>query len=155
MALSASGIAAFLGYAPDEVISVLLEITHASIATPIRVTDNGEDIVHNGDTYTAFPFTIELPADNDQLPVARLTLANVDGRIGEAVEAINTPPTVSIKLVLASTPNNVELEFSGFEMRSIKINAVAVEAELYQVSVTSEPWPSLRVTPAKFPAIFS
>jgi hypothetical protein len=154
MALSVQGVRAFLNYAPEEVVCVLLTITHSTLATPIRVTDNGADIVSNGNTFIAFPFQIDLPADNEQAPVARLTIANVDGSIGEAIDGMTTPPYMTMQIVLASSPNNIEMEFTHFRLQNITVTAVTVEAEVVQASLTAEPWPSIRVTPARFPALF-
>lgn len=152
---SVQAVRAFLGLAPEDVIAVLLTITHPDLSDDIRVTDNGEDITSGGNKFISFPFSIELPTDNEQMPVARLTIANVDGSIGKAIDLIRTPPSVKMQVVLVNSPNTIELEFSGFKMINVTRNAVSVEADIILQNIGTEPWPSIRVIPSRFPALFS
>ena len=63
--LSSAAQAAVFAAQTGEAFLVLLELNHADLATPIRVTSDAVATVSNGDTYTPFPFFISLPGKRD------------------------------------------------------------------------------------------
>lgn len=133
---------------------VLLELAHASMPTPIRITSDNVDTVHLGDTYQVFPFYLALPNDDDQVPTTQLTISNVSREIGRAVEGIATSPNVTITLVLASDPDTVVLQFTGFEFTDISWDAMSMTGTLSQRVYWDEPYPKQRSTPSLFPGLF-
>lgn len=140
-------------HSPD-VDCVLLEISHPGLESPIRVTSNGEDITSNAVTYLHYPFRIELPGDTEGAPIAKLAIANVDRSIGAAVDAITTHPSVTIRLVLASSPDVIEYEWAGLEMRNVVRTALDVQADIVQSDFEREPWPNIRVREGNFPNLY-
>ncbi len=62
--LSAAALAAILGQETSEVFVALAELSAVGMDT-IRIAANGEDVVSGGDTYSAFPFRIDLPSDSE------------------------------------------------------------------------------------------
>ena len=138
----------------DEVFLVLLEIAHPNITDTIRVVNNNEDITSNGKLFVAYPFEIELPSeDAEQPPLARLRIDNVDRMIVATVRNISTPPTVTIRVVLASQPDTIELLFEGLTMRNATYDAASVSAELVFEQILVEPVATL-MTPGMFPGLF-
>jgi hypothetical protein len=61
---------------------------------------------------------------------------------------------VDIELVLASSPDVVEVSFPGFLMSGISYNANQVTAELSVETLTLEPFPANTFTPSYFPGLF-
>jgi hypothetical protein len=153
MAISDALKRAVLGISSDEVAVTLLTISGTGFTT-FRVCDNSSDLVSRSQTFTAFPFTIELPGDDDQAPLAKLRIANVSKDIGQAIDAATGQITVKIELVLASAPDTVEKTFEGLELRVTTRDALAVEGDLQSAQFTSEPWPKVRATPGRFPGLF-
>lgn len=153
MAISDKMKRAVLGLTSEEVAICLLTFSGTGFTT-FRVCDNATDIVSNSQTFTAFPFTIELPGDREDAPVAQLRISNVDKAIGQAIDAAPGPVNVKIELVLASAPDNVEKTFDGLELRVTRRTALTVEGELQSAQFTSEPWPKVRATPGRFPGLF-
>lgn len=153
MAISDALKRAVLGMASDEVAVTLLTISGAGFTT-FRVCDNSSDITSGGNTFTAFPFTIELPGDSDTAPLATLRIANISKDIGQAIDAATGQITVKIELVLASAPDTVEKSFDGLELRVTRRDAFTVEGELQSAQFTNEPWPSIRATPGRLPGLF-
>jgi hypothetical protein len=51
--------------------SYLLEISHPQLAVPIRICNDTQDIVSNGNTFTAMGFRVSLPDDIAQRCRAR------------------------------------------------------------------------------------
>lgn len=137
-----------------EVYLVLLTISHPNIAQPIRVVNNNENVTSRGDLFVAFPFEIDLPGeDSDNPPLARLRIDNVDRMIVNSIRQIDSPPSVTIEVVLASQPNTVEVSFDSLVMRNVGYDAAVVTGELVFEQIVVEPV-ATTMTPAKFPGLF-
>lgn len=143
----------------DDAVLLLVTITHPTIE-PIRVVNNSPaadgsgDIVSRGEIYQAFPFMPELPNNVDELPRARITIANVDRRISESLANLDSSPIIAFEIVTASNPDNVLLRFPRFELVVVTWDHVMVEGELTQAPYASEPYGYIRVIPSIFPAMF-
>jgi hypothetical protein len=139
----------------SEVLAVLAEITHADLADPIRLTDNGEDLTSGGQVYTAYPFEISLPPDaNDQVPKTTVRFANADLRITEALRSIDSPPTLNLSVVLATDPDTVEVGPVPFVLRDATYNDMAVEATLSFERIYQLRFPCVAMTPITSPGLF-
>lgn len=152
-------VAKFFSLEIDEAILILLTITHPTIE-PLRLVNNdprpdgSTDIVSRGETYLAYPFEPELPTDNDEQPVARLRIANVDRRIAESLMHLTSPPELAFEIIRSVEPDVVLRRFARFELRNVTWDAIEVTGELMQASFAAEPWPNIRVVPSLFPALF-
>lgn len=143
-----------LGAYSSEPLVVLLEITHAALPAPIRVTNNGADITSNGDLYQAFPFDIDLPGDSEGDPIARLRIANVDRSIGDAIDLITTPATVGMTLVLVDTPDVLQRAWVFYELRSVTRTALEITGEIPIRQYSTEPFPNIRVRQSNFQNLY-
>lgn len=133
----------------------LVTIEHDDLATPIRLVDNLEDIVSGGDTYTAFPIRVQLPPDvPGEIPSLDMVVDAVDQTLIQALRSIATPPTVSIEVIIASTPNTIEAGPFAFEVLEAQYNATEVRLRLEAERLLSEPYPSGLFTPTHFPMLF-
>jgi hypothetical protein len=138
----------------DDPFLVLLTFSGSELPTPIRVVRNREDIVSRGNTFSAYPFQISLPSDDDQEAQAKVTIANVSRRIGKALEALITPPDCLIEIVLASTPDTVERAWDMFSLTQASWDAFRVTGTIQVLGFWDEPWPYKRITPKGFPGLF-
>jgi len=155
--LSAIAKAAANARETDEVYLVLLEINHSSLPAPIRLVNDQQDLIHLSNTYQRMAFELSLPDDRDEgLPRCRITVDNVSQDIVAAVRNMpaTEPATVTIKVVLASQPDTIELEESGFTFRDVRWNIARVEGTLYLEDVLREPYPSGTMTPTFYPGLF-
>ncbi len=138
-----------------EVFLLLLTITHASLAVPIRVVNNTVNITSLGETFVAFPFQIQLPDEHeDSPPRMRLVIDNVDRTIVQSLRPLTSPPTVQLDVCLASQPNTIEASFPGFQLQSVGYDAFAVEGDLSLDDIVTEPFPEGSFTPQYFPGLF-
>jgi len=138
-----------------EVFLLLLTISHASLAVPIRVANNLENVVSGGQTFVAFPFTIVLPDDKeDQAPKIHLVIDNVDRSIVQAVRTLTSPPTIQLDVALASQPDTLEASFPGFTLRQANYDQLVVEGDLTLEEIVLEPFPEGAFTPQDFPGIY-
>lgn len=138
----------------EEAFLVLLTISHETLGQPFRFVRNRVGVTSRGNGFLASHFEIELPGDGDEVPRAVITVANVDRRIGQTLERLVTPPTCLIELVLASTPDTVERAWDQFELLEVTWDAFTVQGTLSRRLHWDEPWPFIRVTPARFPGLF-
>jgi hypothetical protein len=139
----------------DEVFLPLLTITHASLATPIRVVHNPQNITSRGNLFVGYPFEMELPPqDPDQPPRLRIAIDNIDRDIVASLRALSTPPSVTLEVVLAATPDTVEAGPFVMTLTGVDYDALTVTGDLAAEDVLSEPYPGDSFTPAKFPGLF-
>lgn len=154
--LSATARAAL--YAPEtgEVFLFLLTLSHPSLEQPIRVVNDSQNIISNEVEYVSYPFQLVLPQDDDTpAPQVRLSIDNVSQEIVAAVRKCNGEPiTVSMSIVLASSPDTVEAGPFEFSIRQVDYTAATVEATLQFEDVLNEPIPGDTMTRPRFPALF-
>lgn len=140
----------------DKVFLLLLTISHATLAAPIRVVNDMVDLVSRGNTFTGFPFQIALPDEKDEsLPQMKLQIDNVDRSIVTAVRNMTSPATITLEVILASAPDTVEASFSGFTLRDVTYDAIVVEGTLRMEDILNEAFPQHTFTPNLFPALFT
>lgn len=150
---SQTAVRALLGLEPNEVVIILLTIAHPAIET-IRVTNDNVNVTSQGNTFLAYPFNITLPEDTEDPGAAQLQIANVDRSIIEAVEAMDTPANCIVQVILASTPNVIEYEWSNLVLRSVTADDVTVTAIIGHPVIDSQPYPPMRVTQRDFPGLY-
>lgn len=153
--LSSSARSALFSSDTSEVFLVLLEVSHAELAEPLRFVYNNEAVVMGGNTFFPAAFDFVLPDDVEgRLSSARLSICNVDRRVVEAVRAISSPPSVRVWVVLAGNPEQVEVGPYDFYLLNVRYDARTVSGELVVSSVCDRELPALRYSPYDFPALF-
>ena len=139
----------------DEVWLILLTLSHPDLTDDIRVVHNPETITSRGQDYIGFAFDLTLPSDTeDRAPVAELRIDNVSLEIAQAVRSISSAPTVTIEIIRAADPNTVEISLTGFTLRNVRWDALAVSGSLALDDISIEPYPAGSFTPASFPGLF-
>lgn len=78
----------------------LLTITHESWTETYRFVNDNQDLVYNGNTYTALPFEATLPSDEDDVPPnVTLKIDNIDKNLVEILRSLISPPTATLEIV--------------------------------------------------------
>ena len=153
--LSATAQLAAYSQETSEVFLILLEIDHADLAVPIRVVNNSVDIVSNLETYTAYPFQINPPAEREgKVTNAQLTIDNVTQELTIAFRSLTSPPPITMSVILADSPDVVELGPLEFIVREITYNSQTIQAELVYEDRLDIEVPGLSYTPQYFPGLF-
>ena len=138
-----------------EVFLSLLEFTHSDMPEPIYFVDNTVAVVSNGITYEPYPFRITLPEDKQGvLPSVQLTIDNVDQRLIEAVRGFSNPPVVTLKIILASEPDNIEIQLDNLKLRNLTFNAFTITGSLVLDSPMGRRFPSGVYNPKQYLALF-
>ena len=139
----------------EDAFLILLTLSHADMAEPLRVTNGGEDVTSRGNLFTAYPFELSLPDDDaGQSPEARLVIDNIDRQIVRALRSLSTAPLVLIEIVRAAEPDVVEAKFEDFRLTNVSYDANLVQGNLTIEDFTAEPFPAGTFTPGHFPGLF-
>jgi len=156
MSRTISPTAVTAGMTPEtsEVFLTLIEIDHTSLSSPIRVVDNNEDIVSNGNTYSGAAFLFTLPSQaDDKLSPAKLTIDNVDRRIVEAVRTINSPADMTVSIILASDPDTIEVGPYDFKLKNVSYDAQQVTGDLLYLQYLDNTASTVIMNNQNFPAL--
>lgn len=154
--LSQPAFRAIFGQETSEAFLVLLTLSHPSLSQPIRVTSDGVHTTSRGLTFYRYPFEITLADDTDgSIRDVTLSIDAVDLSIIEAVRRISGPELmVTMEVVLASSPDLVEVGPVEFTMRSVQYDASKVEGTLVFEDVLNEAYPGESYGPGNYPALF-
>ncbi|WP_428429549.1 hypothetical protein [Pararhizobium sp.] len=155
----------------EEIYAALFFIDHSSLAKPIRLsTDNTErlssDPLYYGTRSTwmtgnpiADPFlwivaSTLLPSDMDDAPAAAtIIIENVDNEIAKLLRSFTDLATMHIAVVLASSPNMIEVEYRDLKIVSHDLNPGEVTLQVSRQDVEEEDYPVDRMTKDKFPGL--
>lgn len=155
-------------YKPEtgEVYVLLLTLNSPVLTTPIRVsTDNKDSFVidsvtvrgtiSNGNNFVYLPMEITLPDDNEEsITQAKITIDNIDRDILRSIRSIDIPPTITIQVVLASSPNTYEAEFNDFVLKDVTADALTISGSLSLGNFLNEPFPGGSMLPSNFSGLF-
>ena len=155
-------------HATDELNLILLSFSHEDLTqlgleNPSLGVENGtlnfvnydRDIVSNGVTYKAYPFSWTDPEQGDNSrSVARLRIDNIDQRIVQVLRSISGEIRVRAQLVLASDPDTVEREYPAFVVPFADWNILSVGADLTTRTGENEPVSAWTLNPRFSPALF-
>lgn len=96
----------------------------------------------------------EVPGDQEDAPAAAtLVLENVDNDIAQTLRSITRPITVQIAVVMASSPDLVEVEYQSLLMISAEGDAGEVAIQISRQPIEEEYAPTDRMTPDRFPGL--
>lgn len=155
----------------DEIEVALIFIEHPELDEPIRLsTDNTERLSDEplyygtrskwrGSNRISEPFlwiiaSVILPGDAEDAPAsAKIVLENLDSEIVELLRSFTEPAVISIAVVLASSPDLIEAEWTGFQLVSADITAGEIALSLSRDEIELEPFPAGRMTRLNFPGV--
>jgi len=156
-------------HASDEIHVALFEIEHADLPEPILLsTDNADRIsleplvygtrstwrsTASRDFLWIIASTV-LPSDLDDAPAAAtIILENLDRRMAEVVRSFTTPATFHMAVVLSSSPDLVEAEYTELLLTSAEITAGEITLSISREEIESEYVPGGRMTARTFPGL--
>jgi hypothetical protein len=153
--LSTTAAQAIFAQNTSEIFLMLLTIAHSDLAMPLRFVNDWHDITRGGQTYLGCAFTIGLPSEReDQPPTVQLRIDNVDRRILEGIRSLTSPPTITLEVVLASSPETLEAGPFALTLRNVTYDALNITGMLTYEDVLNEPSMQFHITPNLFPGAF-
>jgi len=154
--VSATALAAMMAESTDQVFLTLVEIAHPGISAPLRFVNDTRPLTHGGQSYEPAGFTFRLPEDvEDNVPAGQIVLDNTDRRIIQAVRGLNTAPLITVKIVLADSPDTIELGPMNFALRQFSYDAGTVTGRLsYDEDFLNEGFPKYNLNPRTAAGLF-
>lgn len=157
-------------YATDLEV-VLIHISHNDLDSPVRLSTDPttrlsvEPLAYgtrstwrttDGSPFLFVLASALLPDDQDDAPpTATLIIDGVANEITEILRSTRKRASVRMAVVLASSPDHVEAEFTGLELVGVDGGGSQVTLHLSGEAYHLEPWPAARMTKARFPGLFS
>lgn len=114
----------------NEEWATLIELDHASLGSPIRICDSHVNITSNGNLYLAFPIEIVLSSQGEEVPTGFLRIDNTDRTFMTTLRGLETPPTVTVSLVMRSTPDSLEAGPYRFTWKAAEYTDTTLEGQL-------------------------
>lgn len=147
-----------------EVFVALLTISNPNFVDDIRLSNDPTQLlpeagvpgtVSRGKEYLYMPFVPELPKQDDSgVARVRITIDNTDRRMVQAIRTATSALRVTLEIVLASSPDIVEVSTAEFQLESVIYDALTISGELTIEYFEAEPCSKLRFTPSDFPGLF-
>jgi hypothetical protein len=154
--LSQRALNAIFSQETDEEFLMLLAISQAQLSENIYLVGHNENIWSGGIEYLAAGFRITLPQEReDRPPEVSLEIDNVDRVIVDAVRIATSSPSITLSVVLQTTPNRIEAGPFGLTLRSVTWDALVVSGRLSYEALLDEQYPSGTFTPTEFPGLFT
>ena len=163
---------AFTAATTDEIEVALILIEHPSLDAPIRLSSDPTERLStqplaygtrsawmDSDPATEpFLFVLasaEIPGDQEDAPaVAAIVLENVDNDIAAMLRSFTDRPVAHLAVVLASSPDLVEVEYRDLRIVSADGDAAEVRLSLSRQPIEDEAVPMDRFSKDRFPGLF-
>lgn len=145
-----------LATSADEPFLVLLEITHPELTAPIRVVNDSQNIVVEGNEFIACAFRITLPDDIDQqVPEARLEVDNIGRELTQWLEYSQGGKGAKCRImqVLRSDPDTVEFDMT-LDLSGLSVDNFVVRGQLGFQDTLGQPAVKLRFDPNTAPGLW-
>lgn len=145
-----------LATSADEPFLVLLEITHPELIVPIRVVNDSQNIVVEGNEFIACAFRITLPDDIDQqVPEARLEVDNIGRELTQWLEYSQGGKGAKCRImqVLRSDPDTVEFDMT-LDLSGLSVDNFVVRGQLGFQDTLGQPAVKLRFDPNTAPGLW-
>jgi len=114
---------------------ILLEITLSDVgATVLRFVKNTEDIVFDGNTYTAFPFQLSIVESNSegQIPQVTLKVCNITRLLTPYLESLDGGIDSTVKVIVVNN-GHLDEDYSELEL---EFSVMGCEADVLWVTWT-------------------
>ena len=120
-----------------------------------RYVANWEDVVSNGETYSAAAFRISLGSDDSEnMPTISLTYDAGDRQVVSELREFDEAPKIYMSAVVAERPDVVEIPEMEFEVKEWTLKDSTVNITLEAEPVLNEAIVGDIVTPNIFPLLW-
>ncbi|BCW88055.1 hypothetical protein sos41_11930 [Alphaproteobacteria bacterium SO-S41] len=138
----------------DPIIALAI-VSHPNLDPPVRVAANGEDVESNGETFFGWPWQLKRPDEGeDAANEAEVTIDNIDPAIVTALIGSIVKPEITIQLILASSPDDVEQELASFKLTDIRFDGLWIKGTLSLPDLRVAPVCCKSFTPSVTPGVF-
>lgn len=150
-------VAAFLAPETSECPVVLVTITHASFAGPMRFNDSGADLISNGNLFEGRAQQVALPGEGAEAAsrAGRIVIDDTDQLLVAPLRNAGNKPFVRLDVVLAAYPDDIEVSWPGLRVTSMRAVGGQIELDLARRDDSGEIWPYQGFTPHRTPGLFT
>lgn len=155
--LSAQMLAQLYAQESNDPFLVLVTLSHPSFASPIRLVRNSENITSRGNVYSAYPFSITLPADDgERIKEVNIEFDNVSLLLVDEFRSITGDESIAVKveLILASIADDVQYGIEELRVNSIQYDRNRIRASLRLDDFLNTEMPGERYTPTNFRGLY-
>lgn len=133
----------------------LMTIRDADSNATFRVVNNLEDVMSNGQVYTAFPFEVTLPPDTGGTPQSlKVSTVNASRDLIEIIRGTLDPPTVKLDLITSNNPNLIHKSVDFMQVGGVEYDALTVGFDLVSSSAFIRKTQQHTYNQAEFPGLF-
>lgn len=163
----------------EHFVITVLRVSSPDLDAPFYICDDVVNYMYDGNLVYGMPFQLTNLTDGDKAPEGSVGFSNADRRIGEAFRNVSRSPMLRIEVLsvddFAEALIGTGLYYDdGEEIRArypigtplpimvadyLKLKNASVDNAVAQASIvsynsTSEPWPRIRTTKARTPALY-
>jgi hypothetical protein len=165
--------------ASDDFDLLLVRLGGADLHKPIGICNDSVNYYYDGVIYYGMLAEIALISDGDRPPRSRVRMRNIDGQVGKFLQELPDSPRLTL-WVFSDNDWSTELTDTGLvddngdairaryplatptinytadwlRLKNVQGDAIAVEADLWSFDPTGEPYPAIRSTQDRLPALF-
>lgn len=150
-----------------DVLLTFAEISHPLLSEPMRVVTDVLPYSWNGAIWQGVMFEFEAVNNDERTPEARITLPAIDQGIANALIALPERARISVWVLTSAdfdltqepraaigTPVSL-LELLNFDLMDVQGTVSTASGRLMLRDYTQEPWPGIRATQSRCPALFT
>ncbi len=153
--LSNQMLAQIFGQESNDPFLILVTLSHPSFDSLYFVNDV-VGLTSRGQEFSAFPFKITLPVDDgESLREVQIEFDNVSLELIEEIRTVTDLIDVKVEMVLASNPDQVEIELGELKIKNIIYSKTSIKARLFMDDFLRTELSGEKYTPTNFPGIFS
>jgi hypothetical protein len=135
---------------------LLIAITHALSAAPLRVVNDVQDVLSNGNNFVACRFNLVWPDDQDKTtPRATLSIDNVHREVGAFFERTHggRGAVVTVMQIMRSEPDFIEEQLM-LDISGITVTTKSVGGQLGYDDVLNRAGTAYTYRPETAPGLF-
>lgn len=135
---------------------VLLEFHHPDLVSPLRLVNDTQDIVSNGNTYQRLRFSARRPSQQEgQQPTAIVDIGRVDTLV-DVIDRTNGAEGATVRLMEVSRaePDDIKFEFGGLQVVGISATHERISLRLGLPNTLNRPAVTQRFEPKTSPGLF-
>ena len=105
--LSSDTLRALFAQESGEVFAPLLVIDHEDLVNPVRIVGDTVNLTKGLDTYTAAPFSYDLPSDQEgKIQEIKIRVSNVSRELVQMIRSLQSSPTMTFEIVRVADPTD-------------------------------------------------
>ena len=134
---------------------ILLEFQEDGSSEVIRAAANNEDVISNGNTYTAADISVTLPGSSDVEQFVSIEMSNVHREPGKAINRSRNRIGVKFLFIDSSDPDTYLYQtYNMMVLQQVSLNSIRITGSIGPRARLNEPYPFRPTTKTFFPALW-